>query len=70
MGTTLDQPSGLDDELALSVPTTVEQLRENPDGVAMELLRSIFFSLDWASVVDSQEKLETLIQQGRHFKGG
>jgi hypothetical protein len=36
----------------------------------MELLRSIFFSLDWASVVDSQEKLETLIQQGRHFNGG
>jgi len=59
--------SGLDDEFALSVPTTVEHLCENPDEVAIEILRSIFFSLDWGSLVDSQEKLGTLIQQGRRF---
>lgn len=63
-------PSGLDDELALSVPTTVENLRENPNGVAMDILRSIFFSLDWGDIVDSQAKLETLIQQGHHFNRG
>ncbi|SRR6266700_187766 len=60
-------PSGIDDEFALSVPTTVEKLRESPDEVAMEILRSIFFSLDWGSIVDSQAKLQTLIQQGHSF---
>ncbi len=69
MGTTRP-PSGLDDEFALSVPTTVEFLREKSDEVAMEIVRSIFFSLDWGDVVDSQEKLKTLIQQGRQFDGG
>jgi len=60
-------PSGIDDEFALSVATTVEELREGPDGVAMELVRSIFFSLDWGGLVDTQAKLETLIRQGHGF---
>jgi hypothetical protein len=63
-------PSGLDDEFVLSVPTTVEELRENPDGVAMEIVRSIFFSLDWGGLVDTEAKLKTLIQQGHRFNGG
>jgi hypothetical protein len=63
-------PSGIDDEFTLSVPTTVEHLRGNLDGVAMEILRSILFSLDWGGIVGSQTKLETLIQQGHHFNNG
>jgi len=66
---TIRPPSGLDDEFALSVPTTVENLCEGPDGVAMEIVRSIFFSLDWGGVVDTQAKLETLIRQGHGFNG-
>jgi len=59
--------SGLDDEFTLSVPTTVENLRENLDGVAKEILQSIFFSLDWGDIVDSQTKLDSLIQHGHGF---
>jgi hypothetical protein len=63
-------PSGIDDEFALSVPTTVEHLSANLNSVAMEILRSVFFSLDWSGLVDTQEKLETLIQQGHYFNRG
>ncbi len=59
--------SGLDDGFGLSVPTTVENLREKPDEVAIELLRSIFFSLNWSDLVDTQAKLEDLIQKGHRF---
>jgi hypothetical protein len=62
--------SGLDDVFGLSVQTTVESLREKPDDVAIELLRSIFFSLNWSDLVDTQVKLETLIRQGHEFNRG
>jgi hypothetical protein len=52
------------------VPTTVESLREHTDAVAMEIVRSIFLSLDWGDLVDSQAKVETLIQQGHYFNKG
>jgi hypothetical protein len=61
--------SGLDDAFGLSVSTTVENLREKPDDVAIELLRSIFFSLNWSDLVDTQGKLETLIRRGHEFNG-
>jgi hypothetical protein len=57
----------LDDAFGLSVPTTVENLRDKPDDIAIELLRSIFFSLNWSDLVDTQAKLETLIRQGHEF---
>jgi hypothetical protein len=59
--------SGLDDAFGLSVSTTVENLREKPDDVAIELLRSIFFSLNWSDLVDTQAKLVDLIQKGHGF---
>ena len=36
----------------------------------MGLLQSIFFCLNWADLMDSQAKLESLIQHGRTFNGG
>jgi Putative DNA-binding domain len=62
--------SGLDDAFALSVSTTVEILRERPDDILMELLRSIFFSLNWADLTDTEGKLQSLIQDGRRFNCG
>jgi hypothetical protein len=67
---TIKPASGLDDAFGLSVPTTVENLREKLDDVAMELLRSIFFSINWADLVDSEKKLEVLVRQGHDFNGG
>jgi hypothetical protein len=66
---TVRPPSGIDDEFALSVSTTVESLRENPTNVAVELLRSIFFSLDWRGLVADEAQLTKLIQDGYRFNG-
>jgi hypothetical protein len=61
--------SVLDESFGLSVATTVEDLREKPDEVVAELLRSIFFSLNWSDLVDTPTKLETLINQGEEYNG-
>lgn len=66
---TVRPPSGIDDQFALSVSTTVENLRENPESVAMELLRSIFFSLDWSGLVANETQLGKLISDGHRFNG-
>jgi hypothetical protein len=62
-------PSGLDDAFALSVSTTVENLRRNPENIAMELLRSIFFSLDWSGLIANETQLGELIHYGHKFNG-
>jgi hypothetical protein len=61
--------SALDDSFELSVSTTVEDLREKPDDVVAELLRTMFFSLNWADLVDTPKKLETLTNQGHEYNG-
>jgi Putative DNA-binding domain len=66
---TVRPPSGIDDQFALSVSTTVENLRENSESVAMELLRSIFFSLDWSGLVANETELGELIHYGHKFNG-
>ncbi len=59
--------TSLDDSFDLSVSTTVEDLRENPDNVVAELLRSIFFSLNWGDLVDTPEKVVTLTKLGHEY---
>ena len=66
---TVRPPSGLDDAFALSVSTTVENLRQNPENIAMELLRSIFFSLDWRGLIANETQLDELIHYGHKFNG-
>ncbi len=61
--------SALDDSFDLSVTTTVEELHEKPDDVVAELLRTIFFSLNWGDLVDTKAKLETLTKQGHEYNG-
>jgi hypothetical protein len=60
-------PSGLDDEFAFALSTTVEHLHQNPANVAVELLRSIFFSLDWSALVANEAELNKLIEIGHRF---
>jgi len=60
-------PTSLDDDFTLSVATTVEYLREHSNEVATDILRSIFFSVDWAGIVDTEMNLRKLVQQGYEF---
>jgi hypothetical protein len=59
----------LDDAFGISLSTTVENLREEPDEIAAELLRQILFALNWSDLVDSEAKLKVLLDQGRTFNG-
>jgi hypothetical protein len=59
--------SELDDDLDFSISTTKEDLCEKPDGVAMEVLRYVLFSVNASDLVDTQEKLENQVRMGYEF---
>ncbi len=59
--------SELDDEVEFSVVLTSEALRETPDRIAADLLRYIFFSVNWPDMVNTSEKLEKLVDWGHKF---
>ncbi|HTM42500.1 MAG TPA: ATP-binding protein [Terriglobales bacterium] len=56
----------LDNDITFSVPTTSEALREKHDGVAMEVLRYVFFGVNWADL-NKPETLEGLVRSGYTF---
>ena len=58
--------SGLDDEATFSIDTSTDELREKPDGVAIDLLRQMFFSLNWPELV-STLSFEEVIRSGYQF---
>jgi hypothetical protein len=58
--------SGLDDEIIFALTATSEDLYDKSDGVVMQLLRYILFSVDWPSLAEPQS-LERLIRQGYTF---
>jgi hypothetical protein len=59
--------SELDDEFEFSIPTVKEVLCEKPDSIVMEMLRYIFFSVNWSDLIDTQPKLETLLRTGYQY---
>ncbi|HEV8416957.1 MAG TPA: ATP-binding protein [Bryobacteraceae bacterium] len=59
--------SELDDDVVFSISTTSEGLREKPDGVVMEVLRSVMFAVNSADMVDTQQKIEGLIHGGYYY---
>jgi hypothetical protein len=61
------QGSELDNELAFSIETTSEALREKPDGVAMDVLRLVLFSVNSSGLVDTPRKLEDLVRIGYEY---
>jgi len=67
MGFHLKMGSELDDEVEFSLVITAEALRETPDRIAADLLRYIFFSVNWPDVVDRTERLEALVTWGHKF---
>jgi len=59
-----NQGSVLDDHVIFTIATTTEALYENSDLVAMDVLRLVFFSVNWASLIDTPQKLESLVRTG------
>ena len=56
--------SELDDNVAFSVATTSDALREKFDGVAMDVLRSIFFSANLPDLIDPPQRFVELVRMG------
>jgi schlafen family protein len=59
--------SELDDQATFSTEVTSESLCETPDSITSDLLRFIFFSVNWPNMVNTPEKLEKLIGWGYKF---
>jgi hypothetical protein len=59
--------SELDDELSFSISTTTDDLRRRRDGVLMEVLRQVFFSVNLPEFVEPPIALEQWITNGYAF---
>ena len=57
----------LDDQLKFSVSTTREELSSKPEVVLNEILKNVFFAVNWSDLVNTTEKLEKLIREGQAF---
>jgi len=58
--------SGLDDQVLFSIESSTDDFQERPDGVAMDLLRYVFFSVDWPQLTTSKQ-LEAVVRSGYKF---
>jgi hypothetical protein len=58
------QGSELDDDIAFSINTTSEELREKSDAIAMDILRYVFFSVNSSDLIDKPLDFEMLIRKG------
>jgi hypothetical protein len=59
--------SELDDDVAFSILQTSEALTQQTDGIAIDILRRIFFSVNWPALVDTPQNAERLIRNGYDF---
>lgn len=59
--------SNRDDDVAFSIETTSDDLQRRPDAVAIELLRVIFFAVNWPDAVTTPDAIAELIRDGYHF---
>jgi hypothetical protein len=59
--------SVFDDEIAFLTPRSSEELFEKHDGIAIDILRNILFSVNSSHLVDTQQKLEDLIRVGYDY---
>jgi schlafen family protein len=66
-GVTSFAGSELDDDVTFSMEATAQELTEKSDGVTLELLRRIFFSMGWAGAVSSQQNAENLLRKAYAF---
>lgn len=59
--------SSIDDSVLLSTDATTESLLEDPDSVALNLLRFLLFAVNMADLVDAPHKIEDLLKRGYEY---
>jgi hypothetical protein len=61
--------SELDDDVSFSLAATTDDLANRIDGIARDLLRLIFFAMNWPDQAESDAKLIETIKQGYKYNG-
>src|SRR4030081_3408558 len=56
--------SELDDDVAFSIASTSEAMRKGPDGIVMDILRYVLFSVNWPDLIEIPQTLENLVYRG------
>ena len=59
--------STLDDRMEFSISVSREELQEKPDDVLKEVMKYVFFSVNWPGLINTEKKLLDLIQMGRRY---
>jgi hypothetical protein len=59
--------SELDNEVTFSIVSTSETLAQKPDRIAMDLLRYVFFAMNWLDIADTDEELAELVKAGYKY---
>ena len=59
--------SELDDDVEFSISLASEDLSERPDGVVMDVLRHVLFSVNSSDKADTPEQLELMVRLGYQF---
>jgi Putative DNA-binding domain len=61
--------SVLDDTVSFSLTATTETLMQSRDQFAMDLLRLVFFAMNWPGTADDPAKLAALVRWGNEYNG-
>jgi len=66
-GYTVRAGSELDDEVSFSIETISESLHETPEQIGADILRYMFFAVNWPEMVDTSTKIQGLLGWGHKF---
>ena len=61
--------SELDDTLTFTLTTTPDALTQPGELLAMDILRLVFFAMNWPGTADDPKKLDALVNVGCHYNG-
>src|SRR5260370_37525255 len=56
-----------DNTVVFTLTSTTDDLQQRPNGLATDMLRQVFFAINWPSVADSEEKLDAIIRAGYQY---
>lgn len=59
--------SEVDSRVEFSIATSTDLLSEKPDAIAMDILRYVFFSVNWPDLVGVPQQHEELIRCGYRY---
>ncbi len=59
--------SEFDDNLVFSISSTTSELRERPDGLAIDIVRNVLYSVNWSDLIETPTQLETIVLKGYDF---